>query len=108
MDYFVERTMKNKASLYAVISLVLALTLAMGCAKQRSDADIAGDVQSRINSDSNIQNKAITVTADKGVVALSGAVNSEMERAAAGNDAGMVDGVKTVNNNLQVASAAMP
>jgi hypothetical protein len=100
--------MKNKASLYAVISLVLALTLAMGCAKQRSDADIAGDVQSRINSDSNIQNKAITVTADKGVVTLSGAVNSEMERAAAGNDAGMVDGVKTVINNLQVASAAMP
>jgi hypothetical protein len=97
--------MKNKASLYAVISLVLALTLAMGCAKQRSDADIAGDVQSRINSDSNIQNKAITVTSDRGVVTLSGSVNSEMERAAAGNDAGMVDGVKTVINNLQVASA---
>ena len=109
MDYFVERNMKNKTSLYAVtMSLLLALTLAMGCAKQRSDADIASDVQSRINSDSNIQNKAITVTADRGVVTLAGSVNSEMERAAAGNDAGMVDGVKTVVNNLQVASAAMP
>lgn len=105
MDYFVERTMKNKASLYVAMSLLLALTLAMGCASQRSDADIASDVQSRINSDSNIQNKAITVTADKGVVTLAGSVNSEMERAAAGNDAGMVDGVKTVINNLQVASA---
>lgn len=109
MDYFVERNMKNKTSLYVVtMSLLLALTLAMGCAKQRSDADIASDVQSRINSDSNIQNKAITVTADRGVVTLAGSVNSEMERAAAGNDAGMVDGVKTVVNNLQVASAAMP
>lgn len=109
MDFFVEKKMKNKASRYAVgMSLVLALMLAFGCAKQRSDAEVASDVQSRINSDFNVQNKAITVTADKGVVTLSGTVNSEMERATAGNDAGQVEGVKTVINNLQLASAAMP
>jgi BON domain-containing protein len=94
---------------YAVaMSLVLSLFLAVGCTKPRSDSDVASEVQNKINSDFNIQNKAITVTSDKGVVTLSGTVNSEMERAAAGNDAGSVEGVKTVVNNLALASASMP
>jgi hypothetical protein len=101
--------MRKKASLYAVaMSLVLLLMLAFGCSKPRSDSDIASDIQGKISSDFNIQNKAITVTADKGVVTLSGTVNSEMERAAAGNDAGSVEGVKTVVNNLQLATASTP
>ncbi len=99
-----EKNMRRKASVYAVaMSLLLSLMLAVGCTKPRSDADIATDVQNKIASDFNIQNKAISVTADKGVVTLSGTVNSEMERAAAGNDAGSVDGVKTVVNNLALA-----
>jgi hypothetical protein len=101
--------MRKKASLYAVaMSLLLSLMLAFGCSKPRSDADIASDIQGKINSDFNIQNKAITVTSDKGVVTLSGTVNSEMERAAAGNDAGSVEGVKTVVNNLTLATASTP
>jgi BON domain len=101
--------MRTKASLYTVaMSLLLSLMLAVGCTKPRSDSDVASDVQNKINSDFNIQNKAITVTSDKGVVTLSGAVNSEMERAAAGNDAGSVEGVKTVVNNLTLATANMP
>lgn len=101
--------MRTKASSYALgMSLLLALLLAFGCTKPRNDAQVASDVQSRINSDFNVQNKAITVTADKGVVTLTGSVNSEMERAAAANDAGQVDGVKTVVNNLQLASNANP
>jgi hypothetical protein len=101
--------MRTKASSYALgMSLLLTLLLAFGCTKPRNDAQVASDVQSRINSDFNVQNKAITVSSDKGVVTLTGTVNSEMERAAAANDAGQVDGVKTVVNNLQLASNASP
>lgn len=87
------------------ISLAFAVT---GCTSSRSDAQIAQDVQNKINSDANIQNKQVTITSDKGMVTLTGSANSDVERADAGNDAGQVQGVKTVVNNLQVASAAMP
>src|SRR3954463_10625896 len=89
-------------------ALLLALAVVTGCSKfsARSDSQVASDVQSKLNSDSNIQNKQISVAADKGVVTLSGTVNSDLERTAAANDAGQIEGVKTVINNLQTNSAA--
>src|SRR3954468_1452869 len=89
-------------------ALLLALVVVTGCTKfgARSDSQVASDVQSKLNSDSNIQNKQIGVAADKGVVTLSGTVNSDLERTAAANDAGQIEGVKTVINNLQTNSAA--
>jgi hypothetical protein len=79
-----------------------------GCTKfgARSDAQVTSDVQSKLNSDSNVQNKQISVTSDKGVVTLSGTVSSDLERMAAANDASQVEGVKTVVNNLQTSSAS--
>lgn len=97
-----------------LLTALLSLTLALGCAKgtgTRADAEIAADVQNKINSDPNLPNKAITVNAQNGIVTLSGTVASETERLAAANDAGQVDGVKTVVNNLQVggtSAGAMP
>jgi hypothetical protein len=100
------------------LTAALFMTLALGCNKNqnasaREDAQIATDVQSKINSDSNVPTKAITVNSNKGIVTLAGTVGSEMERQAASNDAATVDGVKTVVNNLEVGSqsagnAAMP
>jgi BON domain len=89
-------------------ALLLALVVVTGCTKfgARSDSQVASDVQSKLNSDSNIQNKQIGVAADKGVVTLSGNVNSDLERTAAANDASQVEGVKTVVNNLQTSNAA--
>src|SRR3954462_5944648 len=89
-------------------ALLLALVVVTGCTKfgARSDSQVASDVQSKLNSDSYIQNKQIGVAADKGVVTLSGTVNSDLERTAAANDAGQIEGVKTVINNLQTNSAA--
>src|SRR6476661_5231082 len=88
-------------------ALLLALVVVTGCTKfgARSDSQVASDVQSKLNSDSNIQNKQIAVAADKGVVTLSGTVASDLERSAAANDAGQIEGVKTVINNLQTNSA---
>jgi hypothetical protein len=89
-------------------AMLLALVVVTGCTKfgTRSDSQVASDVQSKLNSDSNIQNKQIGVAADKGVVTLTGTVNSDLERTAAANDAGQIEGVKTVINNLQTNNAA--
>ena len=98
-----------RSKLFPVVSVLLLAMLAVtGCTKfgARSDAQVTSDVQSKINSDSNIQTKQISVTADKGVVTLSGTVASDMERMAAANDASQIEGVKTVVNNLQTSNAS--
>ena len=98
-------TIKNS---FWALFIALALVVA-GCNKTatRSDADVAKDVQAKINTDSAITNKAITVNANNGAVTLSGTVANETERMAASNDASAVDGVKQVVNNLTEGEAAM-
>jgi hypothetical protein len=95
--------MKARRSWYALaLAAALALAVASGCTRARNDAQIAGDVQGKINADSNIPTKQITVTSSNGIVTLAGNVGSDTERLAAANDAAQVEGVKTVVNNLQV------
>jgi BON domain len=90
-----------------VVLVSLAL-FAVGCSRigSRSDVQVASDVQSKINSDTSIPDKQLTINANNGVVTLSGTVSSDAARNAAANDAGQIPGVKTVINNLQVAPAA--
>lgn len=99
--------MKSNRSLYAVLTLALGLALLAGCnrAPERTDAQIASDVQNKIYSDAAVQSRSVTVQAASGVVTLSGDVTSDAERVAAANDAGAIQGVKTVINNLQVQQA---
>jgi len=87
------------------LATALALGMASGCSRARNDAQIAGDVQGKINADSNVPTKQITVASSNGIVTLSGNVGSDTERQAAASDAAQVAGVKTVVNNLQVAPA---
>src|SRR5581483_11956661 len=97
--------MKAKPSFYVYTALLLALLgMAVACNKVRTDAQVAGDVQSKIFSDANVQSRQITVNASNGVVTLSGFANTDAERTAAASDAGQVEGVKTVVNNLQVSA----
>jgi hypothetical protein len=105
-----EIIMKAKKSLAAIVflSLLLALGIGAGCSKGRSDAQVIGEVATKIQADQNVPTKQIAVQAANGVVTLSGNVNSDAERAAAANDAAQVEGVKTVINNLTVASASLP
>src|SRR5581483_11727811 len=86
--------------------LVLALGLAVGCTRSRSDGEIATEIQGKIYADQAVQTKQITVQADNGVVTLAGNVNSDEERSAAANDAAGVKGVRTIVINLQVAGPA--
>ncbi len=56
-------------------------------------------------ADPAIESRQLQVQAAGGVVTLSGNVSSDTERAAAASDAAMVQGVRTVVNNLQVQQA---
>src|SRR6185369_1829022 len=93
--------MKAKISL-SIFMIGLALSLSVACSKGSSDAQISSQVQSKLASDANIQNKQIGVQSANGVVTLSGDVGTDVERASAANDAAEIPGVKTVINNLQV------
>lgn len=86
-----------------VLALALALA-AVGCSSAKTDAQLAGEVQNKINGDLPAQH--IVVHAANGTVTLSGTVNRDEERLKASSAAAQIEGVKTVINNLQVAPAA--
>jgi hypothetical protein len=94
----------SRKSCFILVAVLLVIGLFVGCSHKPTDAEIASEVQNKINADPNIPTKQITVGNSNGVVTLSGSVNSDMERVAAANDASQVEGVKTVVNNLQIAS----
>jgi hypothetical protein len=100
--------MKPRGTVVVLFSVLLLLLLGAGlsCTRARSDAQIAQDIQGKVNSDPGLQGNQLTIHAANGVITLSGTVDSEMERASAANLASQVDGVKTVVNNLQVAPLA--
>ncbi|HMC30286.1 MAG TPA: BON domain-containing protein [Candidatus Angelobacter sp.] len=97
--------MKKRNLWVVLVSLAL---LAVGCSRlgSRSDAQVASDVQNKINGDSSVPDKQITINADNGTVTLTGNVSSEAVRDAAANDAAQIDGVKKVVNDLQVATTS--
>ena len=91
---------------HSLVLLAAAILLTgAACNKARSDAQVASEVQNKINADQAIQNKQIAVLAAKGVVTLSGQVGSDSERNAAAGDAASIQGVRTVVNNLSVQPA---
>jgi len=92
-------------SYIALATLLFAIAVNVGCNRARSDVQIANDVQQKILGDGNVPSKQFTVSANNGVVTLSGNVGSELERTAAANDAALVEGVRTVVNNLTVTEA---
>jgi hypothetical protein len=103
--------MKTK-TLAAMVAMLLALGLAVGCSKTSSnganDAQIIGEVTTKIQGDAAVQTKAVAIQSSNGVVTLSGQVASDAERNAIASDAAQVEGVKTVVNNLTTAAAAIP
>jgi hypothetical protein len=96
----------TSSSLYFVtLAVVLAALVACNKAPVRTDAQVAAEVQNRINSDSRIVSRGIGVQAAGGVVTLNGSLGNDVERASAASDAATVEGVKTVVNNLLVQQA---
>jgi hypothetical protein len=91
---------------YFWVGIVSLGLIAAGCTHlgSRTDQQVAADVQNKINADASFPDKQLNVTSANGVVTLSGTVSSDAARAAAASDAAQVEGVKTVVNNLVVAT----
>jgi hypothetical protein len=93
-----------------IFSLLLSIILGIGtgCAKKPDDAKVASDIQDKFSQDSGLGAKQLSVKADDGVVTLSGTVDTDAQREAAGRQAASIGGVKTVINNLQVSNVGKP
>jgi hypothetical protein len=98
--------MKPRASLYlSVVVLLTILVAAVGCSKPPTDAQIASNIQNKLNTDSGLQGKQLAVQAADGSVTLTGQVDNEAQRDAAARYASTEPGVKQVVNNLQIGPA---
>ncbi len=97
--------MKAKRVLVAATFVVLLSAGVIACSRAKSDAQIIGEVVTKIQADPQVSNKQVSVMSSNGVVTLTGAAANETERVAVANDASQVEGVKTVVNNLLVAGA---
>ena len=100
-----------------VLLLAVVATLAAACAAtptQEStggyidDSTITAKVKTNLAQDNKVSATDIHVKTYKGVVDLSGFVNSQSQISEAGLVAGQVSGVKSVHNNLIVKSAVAP
>ena len=67
-----------------------------------SDASISTMVQSKLTADRMSNFTRVDVDTERGVVNLSGVVQSAEQKAKAAEIARQVNGVKRVNNNLQI------
>jgi BON domain len=100
--------MRVSASRWAAI--LLAVTLLSACNLINSlqtpdDKAIVAEVQSKLFQDPVLKTQNIQVASQKGVVVLTGSVDTELEKAAAERMAGEAKGVKQVFNQLNVASS---
>jgi hyperosmotically inducible protein len=103
--------------LCALLGVLSVGFLGTGCASTSTksstgeyvdDSVITAKIQTALLEDDTVKSYAISVTTFKNVVQLSGFVNNELQRAAAGRIAAGVSGVQQVHNNLIIKSAAFP
>jgi hyperosmotically inducible protein len=99
------------ASLLILSGALAAGALTGGCAATATsdstgqyvdDTVITTRVKSALLGDEAVKSFAVSVETVKGVVQLSGFVNTAKQRSAAGADASAVPGVRSVRNNLIV------
>jgi osmotically-inducible protein OsmY len=75
---------------------------------KKTDAELIGSVEDALASDSAVPFKAIHAAVSEGWVTLSGSVEWQFQRAAAQIAAERVDGVKGVNNLIQLEPVVSP
>ena len=97
--------MKPRVQVYVLIVSLLVILAGVACTKAADDNQLTGQIQTKLNEDSGLQGKPITVQTSNGVVTLSGTVDNETQRAAAARYASAIPGIKEVVNNLQVADS---
>ena len=100
----------SRSKILRALCFVLFMSVIAGCqsttgktAEQTmSDASISSAVQTKLTSDRLSNFSRIDVDTERGVVYLSGIVETEAQRAQAAHLARQVNGVVKVNNNLQI------
>jgi hypothetical protein len=100
--------MKRNSPLIVSFLFAIILGLGVGCAKKPDDAKISSEIQDKFSQDSGLGAKQLSVKAEGGVVTLSGTVDNDAQRDAAGKQAASIAGVKTVINNLEVSNVGKP
>lgn len=90
----------------SVILLAGILAIGLACTKAPDDSQLTSQIQSKLNEDSGLHGKPITVRTSGGVVTISGTVENETQREAAARYASAIPGIKEVVNNLQTAPTA--
>jgi hypothetical protein len=97
----------GKLTTLMLASILLTVT---GCkqtqhaASVRTDQQIASDIQAKLVSESTLRGQNIHPAVANRVATLSGIVSNNDVRTLAGSDAGSIDGVKTVVNDLVLPS----
>lgn len=97
-------------SRFACIALAVTCLSIAGCqsttgktaGQTMDDATITASVQSKLTSDRLSNFSRIDVDTERGVVTLNGVVKSADQKIRVAEMAREVNGVKTVNNNLQI------
>jgi BON domain len=98
--------MRFRAGRIVSLSLLAGvLAIGLACTKTPDDNQLTSQIQARLNEDSGLQGKPITVQTSGGVVTLSGTVENETQREAAARYASATPGIRQVVNNLETASA---
>jgi len=101
----------------SVILIASVATLAAACAATPTrestggyldDSTITAKIKSNLTQDSKVSATDVHVKTYKGVVDLSGFVNSRQEIAEAGIVADQVEGVRSLHNNLIVKTVVAP
>jgi hypothetical protein len=100
--------MKRNSPLIIGFLLAVILGIGVGCAKKPDDTKISSEIQNKFSQDSGLGSKQLAVKAEGGVVTLSGTVDNDAQREAAGKQAASIAGVKTVINNLEVSNVGNP
>ncbi len=101
----------RKSELRIAAVIILGTVLLAACNVLQSlrapdDRAITSSVQAKLFEDPVLKTRDIRVTAQNGVVTLTGSVGTDLEKGAAERMAGQVNGVKQVINQLVVGDAA--
>ena len=99
-------------STFAQVAVGIALLSVVGCqsttgktaGQSIDDATITAAVQSKLSSDRISNFTRVDVDTERGVVTLNGVVKSADQKVRVAELARQVNGVRTVNNNLQIQS----
>ena len=92
------------------VILIAGALLFAGCnvlklGQPTDDKAITTQIQARLFDDSVLKMRDIHVASDKGIVTLTGTVNTDLEKAAVEHIASRAEGVKSVVNQLVVSTA---